>query len=493
MTTPKPLPSSVDSEQSVLGGIMLSDEAYHRVADILDTGDFFIESHQLIWRAIKFLSEKGKPVDSVTVGDFLVKRGYGHVVDGGSYLIDLVSNTPSAANIEAYAEIVKDKAILRSVIDAGKRIEKIGFDSGGDEAGDVLATAMQLVFDLAKKDQPKMLNTGVEGLSNTVAEIERRMKAGDALLGMTTTLDDVDEAIGGLQDGDLIILAARPSMGKTAKALQVRRAAAKAGKRPLMFSMEMGESQVYMRDIAAEARVDYGKVQSPSQLDRSEMDRMQEAIARMQEWEWWLDTTPALTVDKIVARIRRMHALHGIGIVVIDYLQFIDLQQDKGVTTATAVQNVTRKLKAVAKELRIPIVLLSQLNRGLESRADKRPIMSDLRESGAIEQDADVIIFLHREGYYEKNWAEDDPRQNVVEVIIGKARTGRVGSHKATWLGRYQRFENLSYYDIPPEYIEMEKRREQSAKGNQRSSRGFQPHSAIGAGIERTAGGPEPD
>lgn len=446
-------PMSIEAEQAVLGGLMLAPDAFDIVADIVVEADFYRRDHQLIFAGIRALAEKNKPYDAVTLGEWFEAHGQAEQVAGGAYLIELASTTPSAANIKAYAEIVRDKSLLRKMIEVGTQIVNDGFVPAGRETSELLASAENAVLTIGGASVAE-IEPAELGLQATVTELARRRAAGaNALLGVTSGIDLLDELTLGWQPG-LIIVAARPSMGKTALALSLRRAAAHAGARPGLWSLEMNKQQLFMRDIAAVGRVDYNHVQRPARATPEEMERMRVAIAKLRRMPMWMDDTPSLTVNQLVARLRRAKRQFDIKIAFIDYLQFIDLGQAKN-GIAAAIQEVTRKLRAAAMTLGIPIVLLSQLNRALESRSDKRPIMSDLRESGAIEQDADVVMFLHRQGYYERDWARDDPRQSVAELILGKVRTGETGMVTVNWQGRYQAFGNMSYSDIPPDYREQ--------------------------------------
>lgn len=477
-------PQSIDAEQAVLGGLMLDPGALDKVLHLLNESDFYRRDHQMIYRAIRLLADRGKPFDAVTIGEFFESKKLGEMVQGGAYLVELASTTPSSANIRAYADIVRDKAVLRQLIDTGTGIVNDGFQPDGRESSELLANAEQAVMALARgRSAADNMQSGKRGLKRTVAEMERRILAGQSLLGIETSVTALDDMILGLQASDLIILAARPSMGKTAMMLQMRRHAAKLGMRPLTISMEMTAEQVYMRDIAAIGSVNYKLVQNPTLADESDMARIQHAFVEMEPWQWWLDDTSSMTVGQICSRIRRAKKDHDIGIAFIDYLQFIDLGEVRNGIPA-ALQNVTRMLKALAKELRIPIVLLSQLNRGLESRTNKRPMMSDLRESGAIEQDADVVLFLHREGYYNKDWPSSDPRNSVGEVIVAKARNGETGTVMVRSVLAYQRFDNLAENEIPDSYETAEEQRanEQRGKRDGKSGAGFQPGSGGGGG-----------
>lgn len=454
-------PHSVEAEQAVLGGLMLVPEALDQVSDLLREEDFFRRDHRLIWRAIHALADRGRPFDAVTLAEWFDAHQLSEQVDDGRYLIKLASNTPSAANIEAYAQIVREKALLRRMIEAGTEIVSAGFQPDGREVGELLAEAEQRVFALSGAVTTGAATTGTDSLREAAKEIATRRAAGpNALLGISTSLRDLDRMTMGLQGGDLIIVAARPSIGKTALALQLRRAAAMAGHRPLKFSLEMPGKQLAMRDIAAVGKVDFGHVRNPAHATPEEMEQMRNAIRTMREWQWWVDDTPSLSVRQIVSRARRMKRQYDIGLILIDYLQFIDLgnEMSKGLGVVQAIQEVTRSLKALARELNVPVVLLSQLNRKVEERGDKRPILADLRESGAIEQDADVVMLLHREGYYQRDrWHADDPRHNTAEIIIAKQRNGEVGKIEVAWRGKRQLFGDINYSNVTQTYQERKR------------------------------------
>lgn len=445
-------PSSIEAEQAVLGALLLPGvDKFDEVADIVSEDDFYRHDHQLIYRAIRELANKRKPHDALTVAEWFDSVDQSHEVEGGAYLIHLASNTPSAANLHAYARIVKDKAILRSLIDAGTQIINTGYRPDGRDTADILAEAEAAVLKVAKVNQSDIFG-GDDALRSAVAELSRRRKMHpDALLGISTSLDLVDSLTHGLQPTDLIILAARPSMGKTAFAIQMALAAAMDGKRPYFATLEMSREQWMMRALAAVGQVDFSKVQRTARASAEEMERIQRAVGKLRGMSWWIDEAPGMNLDMLAAKLRRMKKQHDIGVAFIDYLQYLDLTRQLKNTngnTASAIQEVTRRLKAVAKELRIPVVLLSQLNRALEGRRDKRPMLSDLRESGAIEQDADLVMFLHREGYYEgRDWPRDDPRHALAEVIIAKSRNGIVDTARVRWDGPFQRFDNLAYND----------------------------------------------
>ncbi len=478
-------PQSVHAEQSVLGGLMLDPDAVNRVGDRLSANDFYRRDHQLIYSAILELADAGKPFDAVTIGEWFEAQGMGEMVGGGAYLVELASTTPSAANIKAYADIVRDKSLLRKLIGVGTDIVNDGFQPDGRESEELLSAAESALLALSKQaGDMAEAEPGKRGLMRAVLEMDRRREAGGGLLGIESSIDELDRLILGLQPTDLVILAARPSMGKTAMMGQMRRHAARLGKRPYTVSLEMSAEQIYMRDIAAEARVNLRHVQIPSTAEDEDWPRMEAAIQRMAQWAWWLDDQSAMTVEQICARARRAKMQHDTGIIFIDYLQFITppSTQQNG---AAAIQHITRALKGLAKELKVPIVLLSQLNRGLESRTNKRPMMSDLRESGAIEQDADVILFLHREGYYKAHeWPKDDPRHRIGEIIVGKCRNGELGVAHCRVSLEYQSFDNLSYDEIPEDYHDTSNNDNKRGGSGGRSGAGFSADGHGGSGSQ---------
>jgi replicative DNA helicase len=443
-------PMSIEAEQAVLGGLMLAPDALDLVADILTTNDFYRRDHQLIFQGISELAEKGKPYDAVTLGEWFEAHGQSEIVAGGAYLIELASTTPSAANIKAYAEIVHDKAVLRQLIEEGTYIVNRGYQPDGDETANILADAENRIMRVGNR-QITEADNAENFMRRTAKELgRRRALKPDELLGVTTGHDELDEYTLGYQEGDLVIIGARPSMGKTAVVRSQARAASRAGIANVTFSMEMAAEQLGMRDIAAVGRIDLRHVQRPSRASDAEMDAMRKAIASMRHYPWHLDDTAGLTINQIVARLRRLKRQYGIKVAYIDYLQLIDIARLlKDMNLSSALQVVTRTLKAAAKELHIAIVLLSQLNRSPEGRGDKRPVMSDLRESGAIEQDADIIVFVHRPAYYEPDLDRDDPKRNLMELILAKNRNGETGICTAFWEGRHQRVDNLSYQQLP--------------------------------------------
>jgi len=436
-------PQSVEAEQAVLGGLMLAPDAYDRVADQLNDQDFYRRDHQLIFRAIRELAEKGKPFDAVTLGEWFESMGQSELVAGGAYLIELASTTPSAANIVAYAEIVRDKAVLRQLIEVGTTIVNDGFQPDGRESGEILASAEQQVFAIAEagakgKTDFTAMN---KALSEAFDVLQTRYAAGGSVTGLPTGYTEFDEMTAGLQPTDLLILAARPAMGKTTFALNIaEHAAIRTKKAVAVFSMEMSASQLALRLISSNGRVNAQRLRS-GQLEDEDWSRVTSAIRMLKEAKIFIDDTPGLSPEALRAKARRLKREHDLGLVVIDYLQLMSVPGNNE-NRATEISEISRGLKHLAKELNVPVIALSQLNRSLETRADKRPVMADLRESGAIEQDADVIVFIYRDDYYNK---ENSPDKGLAEIIIGKQRNGPTGSVKLKFFGEYTRFDNLSH------------------------------------------------
>ncbi|PWK87637.1 replicative DNA helicase [Fulvimonas soli] len=435
-------PHSIEAEQAVLGGLMLAPGALDKVADRLAEGDFYRKDHRLIWRAITELANKGMPCDAVTLGDWFEANGLAELVGGAGYLIELANATPSAANIGAYADIVREKSILRQLIDAGTEITEDGYRPDGRSVQEVLEAAEQRVFHIAesgargKKDSVSMR----EAVKDAFRILSERYENKGQLTGISTGFTDLDELTSGLQPSDLIIIAARPSMGKTAFSLNIAESAALRGKKAVVvFSMEMSASQLAFRLISSIGRIHQQHLRN-GDLSEEDWPRVTNAIAILSEAKIFIDDTPGLSPVELRSRARRLHREHGgLGLIVIDYLQLMQVPGNKE-NRATEISEISRSLKGLAKELNVPVIALSQLNRSLEQRADKRPMMSDLRESGAIEQDADVIMFIYRDEYYNKESAD----KGLAEIIIGKQRNGPTDTVKLTFLGHYTKFENYA-------------------------------------------------
>ena len=440
-------PSSIEAEQAVLGGLMLAPEAYDRINDKLTPNDFYRRDHQLIYRAIGELAERNRPFDAVTLGEWFESQGQMELIAGGAYLVELASTTPSAANITAYAEIVRDKAVMRQLIEVGTEIVNDAFQPDGKESDEMLAVAEQKVFAIAEQ--------GARGRTDFVAmndalkdafEVLRvRSESGGTVTGLPTGYTEFDMMTAGLQPTDLVILAARPAMGKTTFALNIAEyAAIKSKKAVAVFSMEMSAGQLAMRLISSVGRINATRLRT-GQLEDEDWSRVTSAIRILKDQaKVFIDDTPGLSPDVLRSKARRLKREHDLGLIVIDYLQLMSVPGNSE-NRATEISEISRSLKGLAKELNVPVIALSQLNRSLETRTDKRPVMADLRESGAIEQDADMIVFIYRDDYYNK---ETSPDKGLAEIIIGKQRSGPTGSCKLRFFGEYTRFDNLSHDNI---------------------------------------------
>lgn len=434
-------PHSIDAEQAVLGGLMLDPHALEKILDLLGYADFYRRDHQLIYKAIGELAEKNKPYDAVTLGEWFDAHALGDQVGGTAYLVELAQSTPSAANIRAYAEIVRDKSVLRSLIDVGTSIAEDGFAPGNRETPELLAEAEQRVFKIA--DQNRTGRKDIVSLKEAMKEafeiLQVRYETQGTVTGLPTGFTDFDEMTAGLQPSDLIVLAARPAMGKTTLALNMAEyAALKSKKAVVVFSMEMSASQLAFRLISSIGRINAGRLKT-GQLEDEDWSRVTMAMKMLSESKIFIDDEPALSPAKLLSKARRIKREHDLGLVVVDYLQLMQVPGNSE-NRATEISEISRSLKAMAKELSVPVIALSQLNRGLESRTDKRPVMSDLRESGAIEQDADIILFIYRDEYYHK----DSTDKGLAEVIISKHRNGATGTVKLKFFGEYTRFDNLA-------------------------------------------------
>ena len=438
-------PNSVEAEQSLLGGLMLDNQAYDKVADVVVAGDFYRKDHQLIFAAIAALAQDGQPCDVVTVSEFLDARGELDAAGSLEYIATLANETPGAANAKAYANIVRERSIMRSLINVGNEIAGSAFTSDGRSASDLVDDAERRVFEIAEKGARG--RAGFKALRDilpeTVDRIDLLHQSDGDITGISTGYHEFDKMTAGLQGGDLIIVAGRPSMGKTTLAVNIAENAAIGGKVPTaIFSMEMPSQQLAFRMISSLGRVDQTYLRT-GRFPDEDWSRINTAVQLMSEAPVFIDDTPGLSPTEIRARSRRLQREHGLGLIVVDYLQ---LMQVPGNTEnrATEISEISRSLKALAKELNLPVIALSQLNRGVEQRTDKRPVMSDLRESGAIEQDADLIIFIYRDEVYN----QDTPRKGIADISIAKQRNGPIGEFPLTFVGRYTKFENF----VPESY-----------------------------------------
>ncbi len=434
-------PHSVEAEQAVLGGLMLDNATWEQVADRLREEDFYRQDHRLIFRAITELTDSSTPFDVVTLAEWLQSRNQLEQAGGLAYLATLARDTPTAANVRAYADIVRERSVLRQLIRVGGELAEAAFHPEGRNTEELIDFAERQVFDIAERGgrlQRSYMRIN-ELLSTAVDRLDALMHANNPVTGLATGLDKFDEMTAGLQPGDLVIVAGRPSMGKTSFAMNIAEYCACRPENPVptaIFSMEMSGEQLALRLISSLGRINQQKVRT-GQLDQADWQRVSSAIAIMSKAPMYIDDTGALTPTELRARARRLKREHNLGLMVVDYLQLMSVPGTRE-NRATEISEICRSLKSLAKELHIPVIALSQLNRSLEQRPDRRPIMSDLRESGSIEQDADLIAFIYRDEVYDK----DSPDKGVAEIIIGKQRNGPIGTVKATFLGAYTRFEN---------------------------------------------------
>jgi len=435
-------PNSIQAEQSVLGGLMLDNQTWDSVADKVSEGDFYRKDHRLIFKTIEQLAEKQIPFDVITISEALESIGELENTGGLSYLGMLAKDTPSAANIVTYANIVRDRSVLRQLIHVGTEISDSAFNTEGRDTADLLENAEREVFKIAEQRQ-----RGQGGfisikslLARAVDKIETLFEQEGTVTGAATGFTDFDELTSGLQPADLIIVAGRPSMGKTTIAMNMAENVAIKGDKPVaVFSMEMPGDALAMRMMSSLGRIDQHRIRT-GKLEDDEWPRLTSAINLLAETKLFIDDTPALTPTEVRSRARRLVREHGqLGLIVLDYLQLMQ-SPSSGDNRVQQISDISRGLKALAKELNVPVIALSQLNRNLEQRPNKRPMMSDLRESGAIEQDADLIVFVYRDEVYN----EDSPDKGIAEVIIGKQRNGPLGTVRLTFLGQYTRFENFA-------------------------------------------------
>ncbi len=440
-------PHSIEAEQAVLGGLMLDNESWEKTADLLVDHDFYRRDHQLIFRAIADLFEQSQPVDVITLAEYHDKRGELEQVGELAYLGTLARNTPSAANIVAYATIVRERSILRQLITVGTSISNIAFNPEGRSSEEMLDQVESQVFEIAEKGAKRSggFIQVKEVLSKVVDRIDTLFEQDSPITGLSTGFSDFDEQTSGLQPADLIIVAGRPSMGKTTFAMNLAENAAIKSKEPVaVFSMEMPADSLAMRMLSSLGQIDQHRLRT-GRLNDDDWPRLTSAIALLNEAPLFIDDTPALSPTELRARARRLKREHGLSLIVIDYIQLMQSNAGGGENRATEISEISRSLKALGKELEVPVIALSQLNRSLEQRPNKRPIMSDLRESGAIEQDADLIVFIYRDEVYN----EDSPDKGKAEIIIGKQRNGPIGTVALTFQGKYTRFENfaVNHYD----------------------------------------------
>ena len=440
-------PNSVEAEQSLIGGLMQDNEAWDKVADLITSQDFYRKDHRLIFAAIADLAEDGHPSDVVTVSEYLENRG--ELVDAGGleYLATVASETPGAANVRAYATILRERSTLRSLIHAGNEIAGSAYVTDGRTATELVDEAERLVFEIAEKGSRG--RAGFRALKKilpaTVDRIDLLHQKGGDITGIPSGFNEFDRLTAGLQPGDLVIIAGRPSMGKTTFAVNIAENAAIGARVPTaIYSMEMPAEQLAFRMISSLGRVDQSHLRTGKFPDE-DWSRINTAVQLMSDAPIFIDDSPGLSPTEVRARARRLKRESDLGLIVLDYLQLMQVHGNTE-NRATEISEISRSLKALAKELSVPIIALSQLNRSVEQRTDKRPVMSDLRESGAIEQDADLIIFIYREEVYQP----DTNRKGIADISIAKQRNGPIGDFPLTFVGRFTKFENF----VPESYGE---------------------------------------
>lgn len=434
-------PHSIDAEQSVIGGLLLSQQAWDDISGYISENDFYREDHKLLFRGIADLVDTSRPRDLVTLTEWLRGRDLLEKAGGGEYIGNLVAEIPGAANIFAYADIIRQRSLMRQLIRAGDLITGLGFDNSGRDADELVSFAEQEVFSVAEHgrqaaDGPRGLN---ELLTEAVEKIGELVNQDGDFTGLPTGLRDFDQLTNGLQPSDLMIVAGRPSMGKTAFAMNIVENVAIKEKKPVaVFSLEMSSEQIIMRMISSWGRVNQSNLRS-GQLTEDDWAKITSAVGIMNEnARLFVDDTPALSPNELRSRARRLKREHDIGLIVVDYLQLMQVP-GTGENRTNEISEISRQLKALAKELDVTVLALSQLNRQVEQRDNKRPRMSDLRESGGIEQDADVIVFIYRDEVYN----EDSEDKGVAEIVLGKQRNGPLGTARAAFLSQFTRFENL--------------------------------------------------
>jgi len=436
-------PHSIEAEQSVLGGLMLNNDSWDQIADRVAGSDFYRKDHRVIFEAMSSIVNRQQPLDTLTLAETLKQQNKLDVAGGEGYLFNLAKNTPSAANIKAYADIVRERSILRQLVGISNKMVDDAFNPDGRTSQELLDLAEQKVFSIAEQWSRNDKAKSISALfGNAVDYIDKL--ANNENIGLPTGFIDLDKKISGLRPADLIIIAGRPSMGKTSLAMNiVENAVITYKKSTLIFSMEMSGESLAMRLLASLGRVEMREILS-GKLKDEDIVSITQPISMLSDAPMFIDDTPALSPAEIRSRARRVAREHGqLGLIVVDYLQLMQIPGSKENRT-NEMSEISRGMKALAKELNVPVIALSQLNRGVEQRSDKRPMMADLRDSGAIEQDADLILFIYRDEVYNP----ESPDANTAEIIIGKQRNGPLGMARLTFLGKYTRFKNYSRENV---------------------------------------------
>lgn len=437
-------PQSIEAERSVIGALLIASDSWDGVAEVVAAADFYRPEHRAIFRQIALLVDRGEPVDVVTVSDRLLATGELDASGGHTYLAELAEQTPTASNVRAYANAVRERSVLRQLINAAQDIASAGFNPEGRSSEELVDEAERLIMQISESGQKAGGPRAMAGLlKGAIDRIEELYNTGGDITGLTTGFIDLDRMTSGLQPSDLVIVAGRPSMGKTSFAMNLIENAALVSDRPLMvFSMEMPAEQLVIRMLSSLGRIDQSRVRN-GKLEQDDWPKLASATEKLKGTQVFIDDTPALTPTELRSRVRKLIREEGdLGMIMVDYLQLMRVAGSNEGRTAE-ISEISRSLKAIAKEFKCPVVALSQLNRSLEQRPNKRPVNSDLRESGAIEQDADVIMFIYRDEVYN----EDSPEKGVAEIIIGKQRNGPIGTCRLSFQGQFTRFENLARGD----------------------------------------------
>ena len=434
-------PQNIEAEQSVLGAILLDKEVLSNVTEIISAQDFYRDDHREIFEAIVDLYDRAEPIDLITVSEQLKMRGSLDSVGGIEYLTNLANMVPTTANAKHYAKIVEEKSILRRLIRASSEIVKMGYEAS-EEVSYVLDKAEKSIFDVLQKRNNQGFSPIKEVLIDTFNRLEELYNNKGYITGIATGFTDLDYKTAGLQNSDLILIAARPAMGKTSFVLNIAQYAAIHGKVPVaIFSLEMSKEQLVNRILCSEAMVDSQKIRT-GKLEDSDWQKVARALGPLSEAPIYIDDTPGTTAMEIRAKCRKLKIEKNLGLIVIDYLQLMQGRAKGSESRQQEISEISRSLKILAKEINVPVLTLSQLSRAPEQRTDHRPVLSDLRESGAIEQDADIVMFLYRDDYYNP----DTEKKNIAEVIIAKHRNDSTGTVELAWLGQYTKFANLEKF-----------------------------------------------
>lgn len=431
-------PQNLEAEQSVLGAMLIDSEAVVKVSEIIRPDDFYRDAHRHVYEAILSLNERNEAVDLITLTEELKQRGYLDQIGGAVYVAGLANSVPTAANVEFYARIVEEKALLRKLINTATRIAALGYESE-EEPADLIDTAEKMIFELSQRRSRTAFSVLKNILMQTFDKIEDLYKNKGQITGVPSGFTDLDRLTSGFQPSDLIIVAARPSMGKTALCLNIAQFAAVRHQVPVaIFSLEMSKEQLVQRLLCSQAMVDQQRLRTGN-LEEEDWKKLTKASGPLSQAPVYIDDTPGISVGELRAKARRLKAEKGLGLIIIDYLQLMTNSSRKNENRQQEISEISRSLKAVARELDVPVIALSQLSRAVEQRTDKRPMMSDLRESGSLEQDADIVMFIYRDDYYNP----ESEKRGVSELIIAKQRNGPVGTVELGFLKEFTKFVNL--------------------------------------------------